>query len=133
MSGIVSRPALNSGALTVTDLYHCHILNTTGALTLTNQYGIWIDALAKGTNNYGIVLDGDSGGSEIIFGAGQDASIYYDGNDFVINPQLVGTGGVTILSMKSGATQGAAGAAANELWKTNGHATLPNDVVMMGV
>jgi hypothetical protein len=35
--------------------------------------------------------------------------------------------------MKSGATQGAAGAAANELWKTASHATLPDNVVMIGV
>lgn len=36
-------------------------------------------------------------------------------------------------TIKSGATQGAAGAAANELWKTNGHATLPDNVVLIGV
>lgn len=41
--------------------------------------------------------------------------------------------GIMIFGMKSGATQAAAGAAANELWKTNGHASLPNNVVMIGV
>lgn len=35
--------------------------------------------------------------------------------------------------IKSGATQGAAGAAANEVWKTNGHASLPDNVLMIGV
>lgn len=35
--------------------------------------------------------------------------------------------------IKSGATQAAAGAIAGELWKTNGHASLPNNVVMIGV
>jgi len=35
--------------------------------------------------------------------------------------------------IKSGATQAAAGAAANELWKTSGHATLPDNVVMIGI
>jgi hypothetical protein len=34
---------------------------------------------------------------------------------------------------KSGATQAAAGAAANEIWKTNGHASLPDNVLMIGV
>jgi len=42
-------------------------------------------------------------------------------------------GNVFIANIKSGATQAAAGAAANELWKTNGHASLPNNVVMIGV
>ena len=42
-------------------------------------------------------------------------------------------GGLVISNMKSGATQGAAGAAANELWKTASHATLPDNVVMIGV
>lgn len=40
---------------------------------------------------------------------------------------------LAITSIKSGATQVAAGAAANEIWKTNGHATLPNNVLMIGV
>jgi hypothetical protein len=42
-------------------------------------------------------------------------------------------GNVFINTIKAGATQAAAGAAANELWKTNGHASLPNNVVMIGV
>ena len=36
-------------------------------------------------------------------------------------------------SIKSGATQVAAGAAANEFWKTASHATLPDNVVLIGV
>ena len=38
-----------------------------------------------------------------------------------------------ISSIKSGATQGAAGAAINELWKTASHATLPDNVLMIGI
>lgn len=38
-----------------------------------------------------------------------------------------------ITTMKAGATQAGAGAAAKELWKTSGHATLPDNVVMIGV
>lgn len=40
---------------------------------------------------------------------------------------------VFLESIASGATQAAAGAAANELWKTSGHATLPDNVLMIGV
>lgn len=36
-------------------------------------------------------------------------------------------------NLKSGATQGGAGAAANEVWKTASHATLPDNVLMIGV
>jgi len=58
------------------------------------------------------------------------------GNVFTI---AYATGNFTFLrnvflsSIKSGATQAAAGAAANEIWKTNGHATLPDNVLMIGV
>lgn len=40
---------------------------------------------------------------------------------------------LNIGNIKSGATQAASGAAANEVWKTNGHATLPDNVLMIGV
>lgn len=38
-----------------------------------------------------------------------------------------------ITTIKSGATQGGAGAVANEIWKTASHATLPDNVLMIGV
>lgn len=40
---------------------------------------------------------------------------------------------VSITGIKSGATQAAASAAANELWKTDGHASLPDNVILIGV
>ena len=40
---------------------------------------------------------------------------------------------LTISTIKSGATQVGAGAAAGEVWKTASHATLPDDVLMIGV
>lgn len=41
-------------------------------------------------------------------------------------------GGITMHSLKSGATQAAAGAAQYELWVTASHATLPDGVLMLG-
>ena len=35
--------------------------------------------------------------------------------------------------LKSGATQVAAGAVAGEFWRTSGHATLPDNVILQGV
>jgi len=45
--------------------------------TITNQFGIRIGALTQGSTNHGIVLDGDGAGSDIVFGATQDSSIYH--------------------------------------------------------
>lgn len=38
-----------------------------------------------------------------------------------------------IVTLKTGATQSAAGAAPSEVWATSGHATLPDNVMMIGV
>ena len=86
--------------------------------------------LSFGSGTTGLWIDDNK---KFFFGTGKDAAIYYDSNDLVIDPQEVGSGGLRILSMKSGATQAAAGATADELWKTSGHASLPDNVVMIGV
>jgi hypothetical protein len=141
---------------TTINAYGLYIDSVSGA---TNNYGLVLAgngvgsdiALGAGQNakiyftGFHLIIDSQVVGSgDVLFphdnqslrfggGAGGDAEIYYDGADFVINPQLIGSGGVKILNMKSGATQVAAGAAADELWKTNGHATLPDNVIMIGV
>ena len=46
---------------------------------------------------------------------------------------LIVANALFLSGIKSGANQSGAGAAAEELWKTSGHATLPDDVVMIGV
>jgi hypothetical protein len=45
---------------------------------------------------------------------------------------IASDGGVFMNNLKSGATAVAAGAGTNELWVTSGHATLPDNVVMIG-
>ena len=50
-----------------------------------------------------------------------------------INSALTVTGVPKLSTVKSGATQAAAGAAVNEIWKTSGHATLPDNVLMIGI
>lgn len=42
-------------------------------------------------------------------------------------------GSVLLANVKAGSTQINAGAAANEIWRTSGHATLPDNVLMIGV
>ena len=46
---------------------------------------------------------------------------------------LLNDGGLILTSIKSGATQVGAGAAANEIWKTASHASLPDNVLLIGV
>jgi hypothetical protein len=47
--------------------------------------------------------------------------------------RIKGDGGIIMSNLKSGATQGAAGAGVGELWITDTHATLPDNVVLIGV
>jgi hypothetical protein len=106
--------------------------------TRTNTYGLIIDKQTDtgATNRGAIWINGDgANGAQITFGAGQDVSIYYDGTDFVIDPDLVGTGVVNLnyaaIALGGGATatlgtiggSGPATAAQNE-WlkvKVNGN------------
>ncbi|RKY08115.1 MAG: hypothetical protein DRP65_09540, partial [Planctomycetota bacterium] len=60
-----------------------------------------------------------------------------DGNDGT-SPSITGItiradGGMEVPNLPTGATQVAAGAVAGELWATSGHASLPDNVVMIGV
>jgi hypothetical protein len=81
--GIQSRMSggSTSGApVNITNHYH-HFLDdstATSMLSITNQAGVWINHLSAGTNNYGIVLDGDGAGADIVFGPNNDSSIYSD-------------------------------------------------------
>jgi hypothetical protein len=50
--------------------------------TATSLTGIWVDAISSGsTNSFGIVLDGDGAGSDIVFGPSQEARIYASGGE----------------------------------------------------
>lgn len=61
--------------------------------------------------------------SDIIFKTGTTAEVL----------RCKGSGSIIITGVKSGASQVAAGAAAGEVWKTASHATLPDNVLMIGV
>jgi hypothetical protein len=54
--------------------------NAYGALSVDTLAGVWIDQqLLGGTKNYGIVLDGNGAGADIVFGDSQEARIYSSG------------------------------------------------------
>lgn len=89
----------------------------------TRSIGVWvINAEDGGTSPeaYGILIDD-------VTGATTNYSLYSGAGAFSIG------GNLFLRTIKSGATQVGAGASANEVWKTNGHATLPNNVLMIGI
>ena len=63
--------------------------------TITNVAGLWIDRQTRGTNNYGIVLNGDGAGSDIVFGTSQNASIYSSAGELWVKD---GAGNTTQIS-----------------------------------
>lgn len=78
-----------------TDIYGYSCANQ-GLSGITNAYAIYLLKQSGATNNAGIVLDGDGIGSDILFGDGQDARIFYDGTDLIIDPDVVGSGSLKI-------------------------------------
>ena len=65
---------------------------------------------------------------------GRIKALIYGVFDAATANQLLRINGILELTeIKSGSTQGNAGAGANEVWKTNGHASLPDNVLMIGV
>lgn len=81
-----------------------HIAMTGNTVSSSINYGIFLSTITGCDKNYGIwdasgndwVLDGDN--QKILFGEGQDASIYYDGTNLIIDPAEVGTGSLSIQS-----------------------------------
>ena len=85
-----------AGTLTFGNKIGLYIENSVAFDGIDNLIGIKIDKLTTGTNNYGIMLNGDGTGADLVLGAGQDAKIYYDGTNLIIDPKVVGTGYVSI-------------------------------------
>jgi hypothetical protein len=91
-----------------------------------------------GTSRYGVSLADAveivpyGSPSALVIGTGSyDVPIVFGSNATEVF--RVTSGGAFVKVIKSGATQAGAGAAAGELWKTASHATLPDNVVMIGV
>ena len=63
-----------------------------GASGASSAAGINIVNQSGATINHGIRLFGDGVGSDIVFGQGRDANIYYDGDDMIIDSDYQVTG-----------------------------------------
>ena len=104
--------------------------NTLGILNFgdtTNHFNKLIFCAIEGQVAKAVGGAGDLPG-DLLFKNCADGS-----NVLITNMKVAEDGGIYDYNLKSGATQVAAGAAANERWVTNGHATLPDNVVMIGV
>jgi len=83
-----------TGSITYSDFRHVWLKDSTSG-TLTKQTGLWIDEQTQGTDNYGIVLNGDGAGSDIAFGPNQESSIYSNAGELFAED---GVGNVTQIS-----------------------------------
>ena len=83
--------------------------------SMTNYFGIYVGDVVEGTqgnayafwtNEGDVILDGDGNGSrggthagsDLFFGEGQDAAIWYDGSNMRINPRVAGSGNLIVTS-----------------------------------
>jgi hypothetical protein len=101
-------------------------------LTVGADVRLYLKDVSGGTSGYftfssGDTIDMDSADEFTIYAG---ATAYIGAAAFV---RLNGATGCKIHHLKSGATQALAGAAIEELWVTSGHASLPDNVVMIGV
>jgi hypothetical protein len=112
----------NSSGASITNAYLLSgAVEGSGTMTIGTLYGLYLPDLTQGSTNYSIytglgnasfgddvILRNDS--DKLIFGAGQDATISYDGTNMIINPKAVGTGYLSVT--------GAINAAANDIYTT---------------
>lgn len=121
-------------------------LNASTRTNNTAKYGRLSSAHYTNTEETVTLIHAQSvpGDNLVIFGGGlaaQNASTrlsFFTAANYITTTgiermRITSDGGVFMYSIKSGATQAAAGAAANEVWKTASHATLPDNVLMIGV
>ena len=75
----------SSGTVGGTDWYGVYVgdaYHGTNKFQPTNLSGIWIEKQTAGqTNDYGLVLDGDGVGADIVLGAGRDTKLSNDATD----------------------------------------------------
>lgn len=139
----------NAGYSVTSAVSNVFIGINTGYSKTTGNENVFI-----GNNSGRYIADGSTvnttGGTATYIGAATKASADGVSNETAIGYGAIGSGSNTVTlgnssvsatcmrypkftAIKSGATQSGAGAAAGEVWKTASHATLPDNVLMIGV
>lgn len=117
------------------------VIGNNSKITANDADGIIVNAINNKTvklqvngSDY-ITIDPSGTGITINAPAGKLISLQHNGADSIAITGTTVTINRTVFItglVKSGATQTAAGAAENEVWITDGHATLPDRVMMLG-
>ncbi len=102
-SEVTNKFQETAGTVTA-NTYGDYVTVTGNASGDSTAYGLYVASVSGADDNYGIwdasganwILDAND--QKIIFGEGQDASIYYDNTNLIIDPREVGSGGVGITS-----------------------------------
>jgi len=78
---------VESGWFDVMSFYHFYASDVPymGVEPGKSLYGMLIEKQTGGDNNYGIVLNGDGEGADIVFGYNQETRLYGSGGDFIID------------------------------------------------
>ena len=107
---------------------------TTNALVCSGNIVLTNGSEAKITSNEATIviqLDDDNDSDEVLkVRDGADNTLLEVSETLGVSTQ---TQPFSIKNIKSGSTQANAGASADEVWKTSGHASLPDNVLMIGV
>jgi hypothetical protein len=83
--GYYSYGSTVSQTLNGTNWRHAYFLDLPNyGGTVTNVTGLWIDKQTLGTNNFGVVLNGDGAGADIVFGAGNNVKLYANAGDLYV-------------------------------------------------
>ena len=124
--GAGSLQNFTTGANSIALGYNSGRYITSGAVNQTSSESIYIgrDSRASADGNTNEIVIGDSS-------RGNGSNTVTLGNSSITDTYVIGD--LHLDDIKSGATQVAAGAAAGELWKTASHATLPDNVILIGV
>ncbi|MBI5676505.1 MAG: hypothetical protein HZC48_11875 [Nitrospirae bacterium] len=83
------------GGITFSDFRHFYAQDSAQG-TFTQQTGLWIDKQTKGTTKYGIVLNGDGIGADLVLGASKETRLYGSSGNLIVNTSgKVGIGTTT--------------------------------------
>lgn len=118
------------------------VASTDSTIDIAAETDITLASTAGGIDVAGdLDVNIDSSSGDVNINGGNNVSVFANnGNNSIgaFNGKVliaslgVGTG-ITLTGIKSGATQAAAGAVATEIWRTSGHASLPDGVLMIGL
>jgi len=139
LNGGATRPFGTTSSITQKGLWFKGFGTQTGLISGTDScYALLADG-----GTFSFKFDYSANNNALLFGAGEDAGIGYDGADFVIDPQLVGTGSLKlanggIIAPPDEITATSAGVAAsittlNTEVTTNGDSDLDNVTLANGV